>query len=180
MRLYRIPSLGFTWQPVKLQGLAAAEGTTPFNVLFLGFSFFIIVSALMLVLLLFKLGVERRAAEIGILLAVGWKPRQVRKLLFREGILTALCGGFIGVPLGNRLCRAHALGALQTWWLAAIVTPFLKLFITPGSLVIGFFAGFFMAIVTIYFAVRKISRIAPRQLLAASLTVPGCPRLPWA
>ena len=158
-------SLGFTWQPVKLQGLAAAQGTTPFNVLFLGFSFFIIVSALMLVLLLFKLGVERRAAEIGILLAVGWKPKRVRKLLFREGVLTAVCGGLLGVPLGIGYA-ALMLWGLQTWWLAAIVTPFLKLYITPGSLAIGFFAGFFMGLVTIYFAVRKISRIAPRRLLA--------------
>ena len=156
---------GFFWQTVKLQALAAAQGTTPFNVLFLGFSFFIIVSALMLVLLLFKLGVERRAAEIGILLAVGWKPKKVRKLLFREGVLTALGGGLLGVPLGIGYA-ALMLWGLQTWWLAAIVTPFLKLYIAPGSLMIGFFAGFFMGVVTIFFAVRKISRIAPRQLLA--------------
>ncbi len=156
---------GFFGRTVKLQALAAAQGTTPFNVLFLAFSFFIIAAALMLVLLLFKLGVERRAAEIGILLAVGWKPKQVRKLLFREGVLTSLCGGAIGVPLGIGYA-ALMLWGLQTWWLAAIVTPFLKLYITPGSLIIGFFAGFLMGICTIYFAVRKISRIAPRRLLA--------------
>jgi ABC-type antimicrobial peptide transport system permease subunit len=165
---FYFPSLGFVWQPVKLQGIAASEGTTPFNVLFLGFSFFIIASALMLVLLLFKLGVERRAAEIGILLAVGWTPGRVRKLLFREGVLTALCGGLAGVPLGIGYA-ALMLWGLQTWWIAAISAPFLKLFITSGSLSIGFFAGFFMALATIFFAVRKISRVAPRRLLAGQI-----------
>jgi ABC-type antimicrobial peptide transport system permease subunit len=173
LRAYLAPaSFGFVWQPVKLQGLAAAQGTTPFNVLFLCFSFFIIISAMMLVLLLFKLGVERRAAEIGILLAVGWKPKQVRRLLIREGILTAVLGGTIGVPLGIGYA-ALMLWGLQTLWLAAIVAPFLTLFITPESLAIGFFAGFFMAMLAILFAVRKISRLAPRKLLAGfSFDVP--------
>ena len=57
------------FQPVKRRGLDAAGGSTPFDVLFLMFSFFIIGSALMLVLLLFRLGIDQRAAEIGILLA---------------------------------------------------------------------------------------------------------------
>ena len=164
---FRTTSIPYNWQPIRTQALSAAQGTTPFNVLFLCFSFFIIVSALMLVLLLFKLGVERRAAEIGILLAVGWEPKQVRRLLFREGVLVALAGGLIGVPVGIGYA-ALMLWGLQTWWLAAIVTPFLNLYIWPGSLLIGFFAGFFMAVITIYFAVRRISRIAPRQLLSGA------------
>jgi putative ABC transport system permease protein len=161
--------MGFVWQPVKLQALTAAEGTTPFNVLFLAFSFFIIAAALMLVLLLFKLGVERRAAEIGILLAVGWKPRQVRRLLFGEGIMTAMAGGLVGVPLGIGYA-ALMLWGLQTWWLAAIVAPFLTLHLTPGSLAIGFAAGVLMATITIFFAVLKVSRVAPRRLLTGLST----------
>ncbi|MCH8924443.1 MAG: hypothetical protein IIA67_15000, partial [Planctomycetes bacterium] len=39
---------GFLFQPVKRRGLAAAGGSTPFDVLFLMFSFFIIGAALML------------------------------------------------------------------------------------------------------------------------------------
>jgi putative ABC transport system permease protein len=165
---FSLPELGFAWQPVRLQGLAASQGTTPFSGLFLGFSFFIVVSALMLVSLLFKLGVERRVREIGILLAVGWKPKQVRKLLFREGLLTAMVGGLIGVPLGLGYAALMIWG-LQTWWLAAIVTPFLRLFVTPGSLLIGFFAGFVLAMIVIRLAVRKISRLPARKLLAGQV-----------
>ena len=56
-------AFGLVFQPVKQQALAAAAGTTPFNVLFLAFSFFIIAAAVMLVLLLFRLGVEQRARK---------------------------------------------------------------------------------------------------------------------
>ena len=40
--------LGFAFRAVKRESLAAAEGTTSFSGLFLGFSFFIIAAALML------------------------------------------------------------------------------------------------------------------------------------
>ncbi|MDR0871135.1 MAG: hypothetical protein LBN39_10130, partial [Planctomycetaceae bacterium] len=60
--------------PVKQLGLAASQGTTPFSVLFLCFSFFIIASALMLVAMLFRLSIEMQAKNIGIRLACGWTP----------------------------------------------------------------------------------------------------------
>ncbi len=78
-------AVGFAFRPVRAQALQAATGTTPFNLLFLGFSMFIIAAAVMLVALLFRLAVERRAREIGILLATGWSQRLVRRLLIGEG-----------------------------------------------------------------------------------------------
>ena len=60
-----------TFLPVKAQGLAASAGTTPFEALFLGFSFFLIAAAVMLIALLFQLGIEQRASELGTLAAVG-------------------------------------------------------------------------------------------------------------
>ncbi len=69
-------ALGFEFLPVKRLSLTAAAGTTPFALLFLGFSMFLIAAAVMLVMLLFKLGVDQRAAELGIVLAVGLR-RQI-------------------------------------------------------------------------------------------------------
>ena len=47
--------LGFDFIPIKRQSLEASAGTTPFDVLFLLLSMFIIAAALMLVWLLFRL-----------------------------------------------------------------------------------------------------------------------------
>ena len=63
--------VGLVFLPVKQLGLAASSGTTPFDALFLGFSFFLIAAAVMLISLLFKLGVEQRAKELGTLGAMG-------------------------------------------------------------------------------------------------------------
>src|SRR5581483_6486954 len=84
--------LGFEFQPIKQQGLKAASGTTPFDVLFLLLSMFIIAAALMLVWLLFRLGVEQRADEIGLLLALGWSRPKVRRVFSLEGAVVAAIG----------------------------------------------------------------------------------------
>jgi len=160
-------TMGFVFQPVKQQGLAAAAGTTPFNLLFLGFSLFIIAAAVMLVALMFRLGIERRAAQVGILLAVGFNQRRVVRLLAGEGLLVAAVGSLLGVAAGIGYAALMLLG-LRTWWLAAVVTPFLLLYVsaTSPSLAIGYASGLIVAFAAIAWSVRRIGRIAPRRLLA--------------
>ncbi len=158
-------AMGFVLQPVKRQGLEAAVGTTPFEVLFLAFSSFLLVSAGILAALLFRLGVDRRAAEIGILLAVGLRRRQVAGLLAAEGLLVAAAGGLAGVVLGIGYAMLLLLG-LQTWWLGAVVTPFLRLHVAPQSLAIGWAGGVAIAFLAILRSARRVGRTPPRQLLA--------------
>ncbi|MGH7201042.1 MAG: ABC transporter permease, partial [Planctomycetaceae bacterium] len=76
---------GLAFRPVKAQGLSAASGTTDFAGLFIGFSFFLILSAAILIALLFRLGIERRGTQLGLLSAVGFSPRSVRRLFLTEG-----------------------------------------------------------------------------------------------
>ena len=60
-----LEALGLRHTPLKQQGLAAASGSTDFSSLFVGFSLFLIVSACLLVGMLFGLLVENRAREMG-------------------------------------------------------------------------------------------------------------------
>jgi len=158
-------AMGFILQPVKAQGLAASQGTTPFGVLFLMFSFFIIASAVMLVVLLFRLGIDQRASQLGTLAAVGLSRREVRRVLAVEGLAIAAVGSLIGVA-GGVGYAALMLAGLRTWWLAAVVTPFLQLHVQPVSLLIGFVAGLLMAYAAIRWALWRAARVAPLVLLA--------------
>ena len=162
-------AMGFVFQPVKQQGLAASEGTTPFNLLFLGFSSFIIAAAMMLVALLFRLGIDRRATELGILTAVGFRRRQIALLLAGEGLLVSAIGSSLGVPLGIGYAALMLLG-LRTWWLAAVSTPFLRLYLTVASLLLGFGSGVAVAMLAVLWAVWRMCRVAPRRLLAGETT----------
>ncbi len=164
--------LGLAFQPVRAQALQAAKGTTEFNGLFIGFSLFIIVSALMLVAILFRLGIEQRAAEIGLLLALGWRRKQVHGLLLREGALVAAVGAAIGVLVGLGYAWLMLVG-LNTLWVKAITEPFVKLHVTGVSLAIGFVSGLAISVLTILYALRQMKHVPNRQLLAGQMGEPN-------
>ncbi|MCP4247923.1 MAG: ABC transporter permease [bacterium] len=159
--------LGLRFDPVKTRALTAAAGSTDFGMLFIGFSFFLIASAAMLVALLFRLGVERRTAELGLLLAVGFAPGRVLRNLLAEGAVLA----GVGTVLGIAAARGYAwlsLAGLRSWWSAAVNAPFLTLHASPTSLVGGGAASFSVAMFSIVAAVRGLRRSSPRALLGRS------------
>lgn len=168
-------AVGMTFQPIRRQGLAAAAGTTDFEWLFLGFSFFIIAAAAMLVALLFRLGTMGRAAEVGILTATGFPRRQIAAMFLLEGLAVAWLGGVLGIGIGIAYA-ALMLAGLKTLWLGAVVAPFLDLYITPKSLVLGYAIGFAVAAGAIAAAVRGLTRRTPRQLLAGQIETEIAPR----
>lgn len=157
--------VGLVFQPVKAQGLKAAAGATDFSMLFIGFSLFLIVSAVLLVGLLFRLGVEGRAGEIGLLLSSGYAVSIIRWRFIKEGCLLAGIGGVIG--LGGGVIYAWLLMVgLRSWWLAAVGTPFLALHINPLSFVLGYLIGIFAVLFSICWTVRKFGKLPVRALLA--------------
>lgn len=164
-------AVGMRWMPIKEQGLAASRGTTPFEGLFLGFSFFLMASAVMLISLLFRLGAESRAREVGILTAIGWSSKKLRRVWLAESAVVAILGAAIGAMAGI-IYAATMIFGLNTWWVAATVTPFLKLHVNPVSLAIGFTVGVLVSLVTIAWSLRKLTRLEPRQLLAGDTTNP--------
>ena len=164
--------LGFTFIPIKRQQLAASKGTTPFDALFLSLSSFIIAAALLLVALLFRLGIEQRAAEIGILLAAGCTRRRVSRLLVAEGAIVASAGAAVGVVVGIGYAWLMLVG-LRTWWLGAITTPFLQFYVTGRSLAIGYVLGVVISAITIWWGVRQARRISVSRLLAGQASDVG-------
>ncbi len=158
-------SVGMAIVPLKAAGLKAAAGTTPFGGLFLGFSFFLIAAAVMLVALLFQLGVEQRVKELGTLAAVGIERRRIAGLLSREGVVVAVVGATIGVVLGVLYAWLVIL-ALTTWWVAAISTPFLRLHIGWPSLAIGWLVGVGVSWLAIRWSIRKLVRLPAARLLS--------------
>ena len=163
---------GLVFQPVKADGLAAATGSTDFSSLFIGFSLFLIGSAALLVGLLFRLGVEQRASEIGILLTAGYPISTVRRRFMKEGGLIAGIGGLIG--LGGGVVYAWLLMAgLRTWWLAAVGTPFLTLHVNPLSLVLGYLIALAVVLFSIGWTVRQFGRVPIPTLIAGESGTTG-------
>ena len=155
---------GLAFLPVRANLLQAASGTTPFDMLFLSLSFFVIVAALLLVTLLFKLGIQQRANQLGILAAQGYSASRIRGLLIRELTVVALGGAGLGIVLGLLYARAMIAG-LESLWLGAISSPFLRFSFTWQSLAIGAVAGVLASSATMYFELRRMSSLTPLGLL---------------
>ncbi|HEY5315978.1 MAG TPA: FtsX-like permease family protein, partial [Pirellulales bacterium] len=168
-------AMGFEFRPVRRLALTAASGTTPFNALFLGFSFFLIASAVMLVAVLFRLGTERRADEIGLLLAVGLGAKAVRRLLLAEGLGLAAIAGLLGAAAGVGYAWLMIEG-LRTWWLPAIGTPFLELHVGWVSLVVGYGLGVLVSLGAIAWSVGRMRHVSIRGLLGGQIDEARGPR----
>ena len=160
--------LGFSFMAVRQQALAASGGAQDFGGLFIGFSFFLIAAALMLMLLLFRFALEQRSAELGTLLALGFRPKQVSRLLVLEGLALAILGAILGTALAILYAKAMLYG-LSTAWSDAVAGATLVYFGRPTTLATGFIAGILVAVLTIWWSLRKEGKRPARELLSESL-----------
>ncbi len=161
----RPADMGLTFEPVRAEALSAGMGSTDFGMLFLSFSFFLVASSSLLVGLVFRLNLERRATEIGLFLALGFSIRRVRRLFVGEGLLLGAIGSAAGLTCAGGYASLM-LSGLSVWWSDAVAAPPLTLHVSNASLVIGFTASVSIAGLSIALAVRGLVRHSPRALLA--------------
>lgn len=160
--------LGVEFRDLRAEFREGAKGSTDFSGLFIGFSFFLIASAAGLILLLFRLGIERRANEVGLLTALGYTRKHIRKLLLSEGAIIAGAGALLGV-IGAIFYAWLMLEGLRNWWSDAVNAPFLRLSISPTTLLIGLVSGILLALATIWWSLRDLAKHSPRALLSGNM-----------
>ena len=163
--------------PVREQGLEASRGATDFGLYFLYFSYFLLVSAFVLLALLYRLGVERRLREIGMLLACGWSPRRVSRNLLFEAAVVAAAGAAVGAFAGIAYATGM-IGLLSGVWEGAVAgtlaadsgggnaTTALGVSVRWSSVAGGAWSGIVMAMGAAWWTLRKLVRCSPRSLLA--------------
>ena len=160
---------GFLFQNFRQQALRSSAGSTDFSEYFVYFSFFLIAAALLLVGLLFRLNLDRRAAETGLLLATGWSHRRVRWLLLGEGLALAIIGAAAGL-VGALVYGSQMLRMLAANWPGGERLSFLRLHAEPTSYAIGYGASVAVSVLTIVWATRILGRMSPKALLAGETT----------
>ena len=159
---------GLSIVDVRAGGLAASRGATDFGEYFTYFSFFLVAAALLLAVLFFRLAVEQRAREVGLLRAVGFSTPRVRRLFAAEGFVLALAGSVIGAA-GAVGYAAAMMYALRTWWVGAVATTALTLHVSPLSLAAGVAGAMVAAMACIWWTLRGLAKISERNLLAGGI-----------
>jgi hypothetical protein len=160
---------GLTVVDVRAQNLSASVGATDFGAYFSYFSFFLVVSALLLTALFFRLGIEQRLREIGVLRAAGFSVAAIQRLFLQEGLVVAVVGALAGVALAVGWAALMMYG-LRTWWVGAVGTTSLQLHVDPLTLLIGAVGGVVAALGCIWLTVRAVRRFSPRELLSGTTT----------
>ena len=160
-------AMGFSVYEARAQGLAASRGATDFGAYFAYFSAFLVVSALLLAALFFKLGVEQRLREIGVLQAVGFDSRRIRRLFLAEALVLAILGSLLGAG-GAVAYSAVMMYGLRTWWVDAVGTAALTLHVAPQSLALGSLGGILAALACIWWTLRLLGAASTRSLFTGA------------
>ena len=161
-----LADIGLTPTDLKGQATAAAKGSVDFGGLFIGLSMFLIAAALIFAALLFLFTLERRSAQVGLFLAMGWTSKMVRRSLLGEAGVLAVIGAILGV-FGGELYTKLALKGLSGAWSGA--SQGLPL-IYSGSMATKAGAGVGAVIVvllTLWWASRRLFKQQARDLLGS-------------
>ena len=165
LRKVQPAQVGFRFLALQSDGRQASAGATDFGMLFSSLSGFIIIAVALLVGMLFRIGVEQRSREIGILQAIGYPLTIIRRRFLYEGVIIAGIGSLCGCLLAIGYAQLMIYG-LQTWWLPAIGTPFMELHISIWSLLIGAVISLSVVMLSIRLTVRKVGKTSTVSLLA--------------
>ena len=108
-----------TVRPVREEALAAATGSSDFGMLFVSMSGFLVIARAVLIALLCRLSIERRASQFGLMMATGLSPAASARVLLAEGAVVAAAGAVAGAPLGVGYA-SFIIRMLRTRWAGAV------------------------------------------------------------
>lgn len=149
--------LGMLVEPIREQGVEAAQNGTDFSGLFIGLSFFILIAAIILTALLFQLNLETRSSQIGLLAALGFRQKQIRGFYLSEGLVTALLGAVLGSILSVFYTQL-VFRVLNTLWYDIVRTNVLEISVLPTTVLMGFVISVVVSLAAIFMSVRRFQK----------------------
>ena len=162
-------AVAFVVYPARALALEASAGATDFGLYFIYFSFFLVVSALLLASLFFRLGVEQRLREIGLLRAAGFPPPAIRRVFWSEALVLSVLGSAFGVAGAIGYAETIMFG-LRTWWVDAVGTTRLALHVSGFALGGGVAGGIAAAFASIAWTLRALGPASARSLISGAVT----------
>ncbi|HRH95136.1 MAG TPA: ABC transporter permease [Prosthecobacter sp.] len=162
-----LSDIGLMPRDFKHEAGAAAKGSVDFGGLFIGLSMFLIAAALVFAALLFLFTLERRASQIGLLMAVGWTRGMVRRAWLMEAGVIALAGVLLGV-FGGMIYTQTALHGLSAVWSGATQGLPLVFSASLSTIFNAALATLVVVLLTLWWASRKLFKIRTRDLLSGS------------
>ncbi|MCK4880930.1 MAG: ABC transporter permease, partial [Bacteroidales bacterium] len=146
--------LGFTLEATRTKGYEAAGGGVDFSQLFGGLSFFLLVAAVLLSVLLFLLNIESRSEQLRTLVVMGIPLKTIRRITLGESMLVALAGSVAGVMLAV-LYNKLVFIAMNGVWSGVVRTEMMHMDIRISTLVTGLLFTLLIAFLALWFPLNR-------------------------
>jgi len=164
--------LGFT--PVKAAGQTESQGGVDFSGLFIGLSFFIITSALMIMGMLFVFNIQSRATDSAVLRTIGLDGKIIKRFALYEGGIIVIAGSLLGALFGVFYNHGVIFALTSTDWQGAVNAASLKAHTSTAPIISGIVITAFLAFCVIAKLVRREQLASIRSHLAPEiLPLPG-------
>jgi lipoprotein-releasing system permease protein len=105
------------------------------------------------------MSIIERTREIGVLRCIGARARDVRRIFATEGVVLALAGWALGIPLG------YALDRLLVWMVWEVVGVRIDVVFPPWNVVIALVGTVALALLIMLLPIRRAVRFRPGDAL---------------
>jgi putative ABC transport system permease protein len=103
--------------------------------------------------------VLERTREIGVLRSIGARARDVRRIFATEGVVLALAGWALGVPLG------YALNRMLLVFVKRVVDVEFPVVFPPGNVLVALVGTLVLALLVLFLPLRRAVRLRPGDAL---------------
>jgi len=135
-------------------GIYAAKNGVDFAGLFMALGFFIILSAMLLMVIPISEMMIQRKGELDLLKAMGYTSRSIKRLIWSESAPVVLVSSLIGVVVGI-LYTALVMWLLGSFWKGATHTEGFAIYPNWLTLLIGFIVGVTLSLVTLRIVISR-------------------------
>jgi putative ABC transport system permease protein len=177
MRQIDPAALGFTLRDVRTAADAQSAGSSDFAGLFAGLSMFLILSAAILLALVFVFYIESRSAQVGLLLAVGWGRTHAALFFLAEGAVLAAVGCAVGIAASILYTKGLIAVLNNSSWTKALASLELVSHATAATLAAGFLISMAVCLAAMGSAVIGRLRRSVHNLLTGTSATPSGPVL---
>ena len=158
-----IGGFGFTVSDLRADGLKAATSGVDFSTLFLSLSFFIILSALVLLIMVMDNHLRTREGEIAAYTALGFRGKTIRGMFLGEAIVPLIVGAIAGAVLGI-VFNTLIIKALNSVWIGAVQTDTLRPYSGVTPILTGLFSTIFVALLSVRLRIGAFLRRTARSV----------------
>ena len=157
-------------------GLFAARNGVDFSGLFLSLGFFIILSAMLLMLIPISEMLRQRQSEIALLKALGYTRKRITKLLWMESAPVVLVSSIVGT-IGGLLYTSLIMWLLGNVWKGATQTDGFSIYPSIATLSIGLIVGVVLSLLLLRLTITrtlkdKSSKLSIKEKGASNSLVP--------